>query len=172
MRPVVVVVFLRRVGAGEEVRLGCRTSSQVEAEEAVEGVGQVLLHPLLLCWERVGHEEQVGPLESESGWRVVVEEVTCCVWVYSGAWSARMEEEEGADHRGPKSAMVGVGGDRLHGQEGHEAEEGPGRLWTVPGWGAEVPSAHVEEGESGHLSRVQRGGAPVCLGEEEGNYLC
>lgn len=51
-------------------------------------------------------------------------------------------------------------------------EEGQGCLWTVPGWGAEVPDGRVEEEELGHLTQVQGGVAPVCLGEGADNYLC
>lgn len=66
------------------------------------------LLPLLPCWEQVGHEEQVGPPEHESGWKVVAEEVMCCVWVYWRARGAR-KEEGGPDHRDPSEMVVVVG---------------------------------------------------------------
>lgn len=133
MRPVMAMVSLQRAGAEVEVRPRCRVSLEVgaeEAEEAAEAVG--LLHHLLLCWERVAHEEEVGPPESESDWRAVVEEVMCCVWVYWRARSAR-EGEEGADHHGSGSEMVVVVVAWPRGKEEAEEEEGPGRLWTVLG---------------------------------------
>lgn len=170
MRSVLVMVSLQWAMVGAEVRPGGRASSQVGAEEEeAEGEGLVLL-PLLLYWERAGHEEQVGPPESESDWRGVAEEVLCCVGLYWRVSRVRVEEE-GAARRDPSSDLVVVGWPR--GQEGaEEEEEGLGCLWTVPGWGAEVPSGRVEVGESGRLSWAQEGGAPVCRGEGEGNYLC
>lgn len=125
----------------------------------------------LLCWEQVEqveHEEQVGPPESERGWRGAAEEVKCCVRVYWRALSARAGEE--VDPRGRRSEMEVVG--RRCGVEGAEEKEGPCRLWTVLGWEAGVPSVRVEEGEWGHLSQAQEGGGPVCLVQGEGRYLC
>lgn len=127
------MVSLQRAEAGVEVRPQCRVSLEVgaeEAEEVEEVVG--LLHLLLLCWERVGHEEEVGPQESEGDWRAEAEEVMCCVWVYWRARSAR-EGEEGADRRGSGSEMV-AGVAWLRGkEEAEEEEEGLGCLWTVLG---------------------------------------
>lgn len=160
-----VAVSLQRAAVGGEDR----PSQVVAEEEAGEGAG---LLPLLLCWEQVEqveHEERVGPPGPEDGWRVVVEEVKCCVRVYWGVLSARAGEE--VDPPGLRSEREVVVGQH-RGQEGAEEKEGPCRLWTVLEWEAGVLSGRVKEGEWEHLSQAPEGGAPVCPEQGEGHYLC